>query len=122
MRDLQKEKALLIEKIKKNECLNGNLDIRDGDPFSALENFEIITKEITYVKTVKELWRNLINYSGSFNYDNLYFVNHPNSGCFVYVFENDKMLFIDHLTISAFTFERFCVWLLEKKEMLRNGN
>lgn len=121
MRDLEKEKALLIKRIQSNEWLNGNADIEEGDPFSALENLEIITRDILYLNTAKELFYNLENYAGSFNYETLYFVNHPSSGCFVYAYspKTDKMLFIDHLTVSAFTYESFCKWLVETMEKCR---
>lgn len=98
----------IIKELKKNNWLNGWYDFKEGDVMeivNAEENFRGITTE----KDITELFKYLYNeYNGIFRYKNLVFGNSWKYGCFVYaILQNGEIKEFEHLTISAFTPEKF---------------
>ncbi len=88
---------LVIEAIRRNYWLSGAAEFEDGDPFSAMENGEML-ESITEVGSVEELVETLMNYAGTFRYRNLYFAKHPHYGCFVFVAKRGEVREFEHLS------------------------
>lgn len=91
--------------IKQNEWLNGMADFREGDIGALLEADRFL--DFIPCTTPRELYENLKNYSGSFQYKNLIFANHHLYGCFVFKESEDKAEEVEHLTMDVISLDKF---------------
>ena len=96
----------LKDVISSNDWLSGMADYRDGDLMAIYINADYFSG-VTECKSISDLLRNLKNYTGIFKYDNYYFANHWNYGCFVIVqLGPQKFKEFEHLTIECFDVEK----------------
>lgn len=96
-----KEIAAFISKIMKhNDWVNGNELIRDGDPFGAIELQDMLGRAYE-AKTPEQLFEWCHKYVGTFIYNNIVILNHPNYfGTYVYIYPVAET-FSEHLTVDA---------------------
>lgn len=98
----------ICKEIKKNKWLNGYYDMMDGDVCAMVVDKEHLDR-LHEVKTIKTLWKHMeiIGYNGNYIYKNIVFANHWNYGCFVYLWDGKKLIEFEHLTLSAYKYNKF---------------
>jgi hypothetical protein len=98
-------KKIIEEIVEKNNWLNGIYDYLDGDVLAIVnqpEKFEEAKEEMD----LRELYNDLREFEGVFQYKNLLFFNDWQYGTFVYSIDNTED-YIEHLTMDAIPFDHF---------------
>ena len=98
-------KKIIEEIVEKNNWLNGIYDYLDGDVL-AIVNQEEKFQEAKEEMDLRELYNDLREFEGVFQYKNLLFFNDWQYGTFVYDINNYED-YIEHLTMDAISFQRF---------------
>jgi len=97
----------ILKVIKGNKWLNGYYDMQNGDVMAMVVDKEYL-KALCNITDKEDLFDKLKSLTGIYQYKHLIFANHWNYGCFLYaILKNSKLLRFEHLTISAYTYEKF---------------
>jgi hypothetical protein len=98
----------VLDLVKRNYWLSGDAKADEGDPLAGLEDSSMFA-EVTPVETPLELWSLIRNYQGIFRYRNLYFANHMDYGCFVYIVKAGEAKEFENITFEKY--DKFEKWL-----------
>ena len=99
MKRLKTLQKILNKILNKNMYLNGMVDFADGDMLALNRVNEYKLDKIILVESLDELAEKIVgqNNTGTYFYNNKFFINDWHYGCFVY---NVKGKMIEHLTFE----------------------
>jgi len=98
----------VLDLVRRDYWLSGDAKADEGDPLAGLEDSGMFA-EVTPVETPQELWSLIRNYQGIFRYRNLYFVNHMDYGCFVYIVKAGEVKEFENIAFEKY--DKFERWL-----------